>query len=413
MSLTNTPARYGGVSKTFHWLTALLIFTVLPLGLIANDLAAELRNPATAPTQAQIARAGLLFSLHKTLGVTIFLVALARILWAFGQPKPGLLNNGNRPEALLAETVHWLLYGSLVVVPLTGWIAHAATTGFAPIRWPFGQSLPFVPKSDMVAAIFGGLHIVLQRLFLLALALHVAGALKHHFIDRDATLRRMWPGRATMPSSPRNRPSMLPPFAALGIWAAALGLGAALGAYDRRVAAAPPAPAVALAPVQSQWRVIEGRLELALTQFGAPLAGSFRDWTAAIAFDDPGAPGPAGTVRVTIATGSLRLGSLTAQALGPDFLDSERYPLATFTAAIEKTETGYLASGPLRIRDTSVPVSLPFTLRLDGDRATMTGAIRLNRRDFGIGTSLPDDRVLGYEVEVTIGLDAIRAAAEG
>ena len=162
MSLSNTERRYGGVSKTFHWLTMLLIFSVIPLGIVANNLAHQISDPAIASTDAQIAWAALLFSLHKTIGLTIFFLSLARIAWMLTQPKPGLLNADNRLEATLAEAVHWLLYGSLVVVPLTGWIHHPATTGFAPIWWPFGQSLPFVPKADGVAALFAGLHMVLE-----------------------------------------------------------------------------------------------------------------------------------------------------------------------------------------------------------------------------------------------------------
>ena len=65
---------YGTVTKTFHWLTALFILTIIPLGAIANRLPYE--------TDAQLALKAQLFSLHKTLGVIIFIVALARIIWA-------------------------------------------------------------------------------------------------------------------------------------------------------------------------------------------------------------------------------------------------------------------------------------------------------------------------------------------
>jgi len=190
MELANTRTRYGAVAKTFHWLVALLILAAWPLGYFASDLAHQITDPDIATTQAQADRAALLFSLHKTVGVAIFFTALARIAWALGQPKPRLLN-GDRPvEARAAETAHWLLYGSLVAVPLSGWVSHAASTGFAPIWWPFGQSLPFVPKEAGLAETAATLHYILQWVLVGALAAHVAGALKHHLIDRDATLRR-------------------------------------------------------------------------------------------------------------------------------------------------------------------------------------------------------------------------------
>ncbi len=189
MSLTNTTDTYGGVAKTFHWLTALLILTAIPLGAVANALPYD--------SAEALARKATLFSVHKTVGLAAFVVALARILWALVQPKPQGLAGHGRAEAALAATVHWMLYGAMLVVPLTGWIHHAATTGFAPIWWPFGQDLPFVPKDDGIAAIFAGLHLVTKWVLIAAIALHVAGAFKHHLIDRDATLRRMLPGRIT------------------------------------------------------------------------------------------------------------------------------------------------------------------------------------------------------------------------
>ena len=149
MPATNTTARYGSVAKTFHWLTALGILAVIPLGIIANDLPYD--------TAEQLADKAWLFSLHKTVGVTLFFVALARILWALSQPKPAPLHPDRGVETLLAEIVHWLLYGSLVLVPLSGWVHHAATEGFAPIWWPFGQNLPLVPESLTLSETAAGL----------------------------------------------------------------------------------------------------------------------------------------------------------------------------------------------------------------------------------------------------------------
>ena len=186
MSIANSSTRYGAVAKTFHWLTALLILTLIPTGIIANGM------PFDAPEE--LARKAQLFSVHKTLGVVLFTVAVLRILWAFTQPKPVPLHPENKLLCFLADTAHWLLYGSLILVPLSGWVHHAATEGFAPILLPIGQDLPFVPKSETVAGISASLHIIFERVLVVSLFLHIAGALKHHFVDRDATLRRMWFG---------------------------------------------------------------------------------------------------------------------------------------------------------------------------------------------------------------------------
>ena len=349
--LGNTHARYGAVTKTFHWSVALGILVMIPLGIVANDW--------PYATSQELATKAWLFSIHKTLGVTILFVALARIAWAVAQPKPGPLHPERRMETALADTVHWLLYASLILVPLAGWVSHAASEGFAPIRWPFGQSLPLVPKSERLHEVAASLHIVFERVLAIGVLLHVAGALKHHFWDRDATLRRMWPGRPALPAVAPHRARLAPPLAAAGALAAAVGVGATLGLYapeaatetTTEIAAAPQdaapadagAPAGAAAPAAAgapaAWTVEEGTLGLAVTQLGGRVEGSFADWDATIAFDEePDAEGRFGTVEARVDVGSLTLGSVTTQALGADWLDSEGFPDAVFRADILAAE---------------------------------------------------------------------------
>ncbi|MFW8634262.1 cytochrome b/b6 domain-containing protein [Cribrihabitans pelagius] len=412
MSRANTPSSYGSVAKGFHWLTALLIFTVLPLGYFAKELAVAIQGPGFDGSEAVIERATLLFSLHKTLGVTIFFTALLRILWALSQPKPGLLHPGRKAEALAAETVHWLLYGSLVLVPLSGWVHHAATTGFAPIWWPFGQRLPFVPLSEPLAHTAATLHWLLVWTLAAALTLHIAGALKHHVIDRDATLRRMLPGRAALPRPPEQGHSLAPLAVALAVWAAVLAGGAGFGLFSTPSATGTAAPVVASgqpAREDANWRIEQGRLGLEVTQMGSSVTGSFKDWSARIRFDEPAAPGPAGNVEVTVAIPSLELGSVTAQAMGADYFDAASHPTAIFKAGILKLEEGYQAEGTLEIKGQPVPVILPFTLELEGERARMQGAMDLNRLDFGIGAGLKDESSLAFAVTVSVELEATRA----
>ena len=402
------PTSYGSVTKTFHWLTALLIFAAIPLGLIANDLAHQVRTPDIAASDATLQWAATLFSAHKTIGVTIFFVALARILWALGQTKPGLLNGDRAPEAWLAETVHWLLYGSLIAVPLTGWVHHAATTGFAPIWWPFGQSLPFVPQDQHWADLSASLHYVLQWVLIGSIGLHVAGALKHHIIDRDATLRRMLPGRTSGQPTQRQPGHVLPALTALAIWGAVLGSAGALGWLSlsgddaERATTAPT-----LEAAQGEWQVQDGSLEITVLQMGSEVTGSFADWTADIAYTEtPDATGKHGEVTVVISIGSLTLGSVTDQAMGAEYFNVENFPTARFTADLVSTDQGQVAQGDLTIRDQSVPVEMPFELQIDGDTAQATGGLSVDRRNFGIGSEGTDS--LGATVDIQFTLTATR-----
>ncbi len=399
--LVNTQARYGSVTRFFHWLTALLILTLIPLGIIANGLPYE--------TNEELAQKALLFSLHKTLGLAMFFVALARIGWAISQAKPAPLHPGRKAETFLAELVHWLLYASLVLVPLTGWIHHAATTGFAPIWWPFGQSLPFVPKDDTTAHTFAALHIIFERVLVLSILLHVIGALKHHFFDKDGTLRRMWAGANSQPPARGGKSHGKTPLgAAMGIYAVALAIGAGLGLFEGETRAAPGPALEAVAP---DWQVQDGTLGLTITQFGNSVSGSFEDWTAAIRFDE-NATGVMGDVEVTIAIGSVTLGSVTSQALGGDFFDAATFPTATFQAdlARDPAGAGYLADGTLTLKGVAMPLALPFTLTVEDGIATMQARTMLDRRDFAIGDTMGDEANLAFTVAVEIALTARRMA---
>ncbi|MCZ7676003.1 MAG: cytochrome b/b6 domain-containing protein [Roseovarius sp.] len=405
MALTNTAKSYGAVTKGFHWLTALLVLTVIPLGLVASDLAQDLRNPGIGATDALAARATLLFSIHKTLGVAIFLMALARILWGLAQPRPGLLNGDRPAEAALAASMHWLLYGSLIVVPLSGWVHHAATTGLAPIWWPFGQSLPFVPESEAVANFAATLHYVLQWVLIGALTLHALGAFKHHFIDRDATLRRMLPGHAPAEPTAAQPGQALPVLVAVTVWAVTLGGAGALGWF----APEGRAPQTRLAAVTSDWQVSDGTLSIAVNLMGSTVTGKFADWTADIAYSEtPDAAGRHGDVTVTVAIPSLTLGSVTDQAMTAAYFDAEGFPTATFAADLLALDGGHVARGTLTIKGHSVPVEMPFSLALVNATATAEGHLSVDRRSFGIGTGTTDADTLGFTVDVAFLLTAGR-----
>ncbi|MEM6481038.1 MAG: cytochrome b/b6 domain-containing protein [Pseudomonadota bacterium] len=427
MQLTNTHTRYGAVTKTFHWLTALLILSAIPLGFIANDIAHAIKDPDIATTDADITRAVLLFSLHKTIGVASFFVALARIVWAISQPKPGLLNGDKKVESFAAETVHWLLYGSLLLAPLSGWIHHAATTGFAPIWWPFGQSLPFIPKDEALAETLAQAHLVFTWTLVGALLAHIGGALKHHVIDRDATLRRMLPGTlsdltAAQPAArqPGHRSAAI---SAVAVWALMLGGGTAAGMFTHHSPVAAVAdstaeiePVVQVAPAPTDgadnWQVVDGTLGISIRQMGSEVTGGFADWQARINYSETAdADGNFGSVEVVVTIASLTLGTVTGQAMGAEYFDAESFPQARFSADIVKDGKGLVARGTLTIKDNSIPVELPFELQIDGDQAQANGIMSVDRRDFGIGAA--DEGNVGAEVSITFELNATRLGDTG
>ena len=397
MSLTNTANNYGTVAKTFHWLTALLIVGVIATGVTAHNL--SISDPDSLALKTQ------LYSVHKTIGLTIFFTALFRIAWAVTQPKPGMIGGDKKAQAFMAELCHWTLYASLILVPLTGWMTHAATEGFAPIKWPFGQELPFIPNDPALAERLAGAHLLFERVLVAAIFLHIAGALKHHVWDRDATLRRMWFGRPILPKVLPTPHSALPAVTAAVIFTA-VGAAAALQPVKQGGLDLP-----ALEEVASDWRVLDGTIEISILQFGTEVTGEFADWTAAITFDPEAEGDVKGTAEVTISIGSLSLGSVTDQAMAPDFFNVDAFPTATVSGEIVAVTESYELQGSITIKDDIAPLTLPFDLALEGDTATASGLTSLNRMSFNIGAGT-DEGSLGFDVEVSINLTATTAPAE-
>jgi cytochrome b561/polyisoprenoid-binding protein YceI len=391
MPRNNTASTYGTVARTLHWLTALLILTNIPLGLIANGL--PFATGEDLATKAQ------LFSLHKTLGIAAFATALIRILWALTQPRPEPLHPNRTWETRLAELVHWTLYISLIAVPLSGWVTHAATDGFAPILWPFGDDLPFVPTSETLASTAGAMHWLFTKLLAASILLHIAGALKHAIVDRDATLARMTRGQgAPSPANGAPHPKS-PAIAAFIIYAAGAGLAWSMSAT------APITAPTQSAVTAGNWQVATGTLAFAVKQMGSQLPGEFGRWSADIQFDEAA---KTGQVTVTIDATSLTIGSVSDQAKGPQFFDVAAHPTATFTADIAPNGADYTATGTLALHGMTVPLTLPFTMTITGDTATMQGTTTLDRRAFKIGDAYPDESSVGFMADVTVNLTATR-----
>lgn len=391
--ILNSKTHFGSVTKFFHWLTALLILTAIPLGLLANN--------GDLSTEEGITRTVWLFSLHKTVGIAAFFTALGRILWAVTQEHPALLNQDKPGEAFLALTIHWLLYFSMLLVPMSGWLHHAATEGFSPILWPLGQDLPLVPKSEDVAHFFEVWHFIFTKILALSVFLHIAGAIKHHFVDKDATLRRMLPGTPALPQLFHKGLALGPLGAAILVYSIAITAGTVFGIPAEQK----PTPSAVEQNASGNWVVQDGVLSIKVKQFGSEVTGSFERWTSTISFNPDTQTGQVDTV---IDVSTLTLGSVTSQALGEDYFNAETFPSAVFSGEIGPADTGLIADGSLTLRGVTMPLTLPFELVIEGNQATVTASTRVDRRDFNIGQSQPTETNLAFAVAINIELTATK-----
>jgi cytochrome b561 len=171
--------RYSTVSLWLHWGIAALVVTQILL-IMAGD--AVEGDGARAFRDA-----------HKSVGLSLLVLTLVRIGWRATNPAPALPDTMKTWEKLLARTTHVGFYVALIVLPLSGWLASSAAgrdiAWFGLFNWPL---LPIGGGREMAGQFMDIHRAVVKGLYLL-LALHVIGALKHHFIDRDGVLRRMLP----------------------------------------------------------------------------------------------------------------------------------------------------------------------------------------------------------------------------
>jgi cytochrome b561 len=170
-------AHYTRTAVLLHWLLAVLIIGNLAFGLAIVDL-------PVSPRKLRY------FSWHKWTGVTIFALSAARLLWRLGHPPPPLPASMPRWEATGARFSHAALYALFLAAPLSGWLYSSAAgfqtvyLGFLPIPDLLSRNAPL---AEALKLAHHGINYGLAAL----IVLHVAAALKHHFVDRDEVLSRM------------------------------------------------------------------------------------------------------------------------------------------------------------------------------------------------------------------------------
>jgi cytochrome b561 len=179
-SVVNRPpvARYSNVAIAFHWLLALMIVGSFCVGLYMSDL-------AMSPTRLK------LFNWHKWAGITIMALSGLRLLWRLThRPPPDVPMPSWQRRA--AHAAHLLLYLLFFLVPLAGW-AYSSSAGFPVVVFGVIPLPDFVPVDKALAEVLKSLHHLLAFALGFVVLIHIGAAVKHHYMDDDGLLLRMWP----------------------------------------------------------------------------------------------------------------------------------------------------------------------------------------------------------------------------
>ncbi len=181
------------LSMLLHWLIALLIAGLATVGLLMVDM-------ANSPAKIGV------YQLHKSIGITVLALVALRLLWRLATRAPAPVAGLPRWQRIAASAMHFALYAMMLLIPLSGWLFNSAAN--FPLKW-FGLiKLPALSGPDP-ALKASALAVHVYGFYVLAalVLLHAAAALKHHWIDHNATLARMLPrGWLRDPSVPPVAP---------------------------------------------------------------------------------------------------------------------------------------------------------------------------------------------------------------
>ena len=172
LTAKNESNRYGKVSRMLHWTIAILFISLIPMGIFASMIPedTEYRNAY--------------YVVHKTIGVTVFLLVIVRLIWNRLSRRPSLDNALTLREEKLAHRAHNTLYFMMLAIPITGFMMtsyHGYETYFF-----FWEMQPLWEQSE-IYQVWGGFHkYLLPYLLYIVLGAHILGALKHQFIDKHA-----------------------------------------------------------------------------------------------------------------------------------------------------------------------------------------------------------------------------------
>lgn len=388
--------RYSLFAILLHWITVALLVSIAAIGWYMSDL------PDGAPGQES------LFQLHKSLGISVLFLTIARITWRLMNPPPPLPSDLSSWEKLLASSVHIGFYVLLFVIPLSGWIYVSTATDFqiptvlfGLISWPH---LPFSAGSNLetINAVAESAHSALVWATIVLLILHVAGAVKHHISGEHGVLHRMLSAN----SSP---------------------------ILTRRLAIAVAVPVILFVSIAlcsntvnrdnqslqdhtlsntGNWVVNYDQSEIGFSGVhdGSDFSGSFENWSANILFDEEELDRSRAVVQILSSSAKTGTRLYDDSLIASEWFDVANHSTILITVdEIEKVDDTYTSRAIINLKDIEITVPFTFAISFEDSNAEMTGQAILNRDSLNLGqVSDPDNEWVSNRIIVEVNVSATR-----
>ncbi|MFA5959170.1 MAG: cytochrome b [Tatlockia sp.] len=168
---------YSRGSIILHWLIAVIVMIMLSGSYFLDDLPEQYIGTA--------------FLIHKSVGITVFFLMGLRVLWLWMYGKPKLPQTMSMWQKALAHTVQYAMVIGLFLMPLCGWIMSVAANKIPSYFGLFSLPLPWIEPSKALASFMKESHNTIAWILIVLIIVHIIGALKHHYIDKDTIFRRM------------------------------------------------------------------------------------------------------------------------------------------------------------------------------------------------------------------------------
>lgn len=176
----NRVSEYSSISKWLHWIIGLTVIFMLSVSFFLDDLPKPFKGTA--------------FMLHKSVGITILFLMILRIIWIHVSGRPDLPSSVKPWEQIASRFIQYSFYLLLIIMPLSGWILSVAAERIPVYFGFYKMPLPWISPDKSLAEFMAESHEIIAWILILFITLHVLGALKHHFIDKDKVLKQMLPG---------------------------------------------------------------------------------------------------------------------------------------------------------------------------------------------------------------------------
>lgn len=390
--MSKNDTQYSAVARVLHWLVAGLIISQYVLAELA--IYAEHANNVVG----QLA----LLANHKSIGMTVLVLAMLRIVWRMFHRPPPLPDSIPGWQLIASNVTHWALYALIFALPITGWLM-SSSFGYS-VSWFNVFTFPDLLVTDKaVAADLNQAHEWLGKLLLALAVLHVLAALKHHFIDKDDVLRRM----ATVFGWCLLLGSVLLSLALFGRPSIPTTLVSDESAPASDVADNGGAAITSKTSSLPIWQIdyTDSFIKFSGDQAGAPFSGEWQSWTAEMQFDETQLDASQFVVTIDAASAFSNDQERDDYIAGKEFFDAATHAEVVFNAQQFATadDGGFIADAQLSIKGLTKPVEFRFTVEQTGGQVVLLGSATLDRLSWNIGTGdWVDSTWVGHDVAVSV-----------